>query len=117
MNKQNRNSMRLHRKRRVRAKVSGTAERPRLTVFRSLRNISVQVIDDQAGKTLASASLHETGKGAKNTVAGAASVGKLIAEKCAALKITQAVFDRSGYRYHGKVKAVADGAREGGLNI
>lgn len=116
MNK-NRNSMRLQRKKRVRAKVSGTAARPRLAVFRSLRSISVQVIDDLSGKTLTAASLQETGKNAKNTVAGAEAVGKLIAQKCVDLKIEEAVFDRSGYRYHGKIKAVAEGARAAGLKM
>jgi large subunit ribosomal protein L18 len=114
---QNREKMRLHRKRRIRAKISGTATRPRLAVFRSLSGISVQAIDDVAGRTIAAASLRELGKGAKNTTAGALEVGKLIAKKCADLKVAEAVFDRAGYRYHGKVKAVAEGAREGGLAL
>jgi large subunit ribosomal protein L18 len=117
MKKQNREKMRLHRKKRVRAKVSGTATRPRLAVFRSLRSISVQVIDDTAKKTLAFAGLAELGKDAKNTVDGALEVGRLVAKKCAAIGIAEAVFDRAGYRYHGKVKAVAEGARDGGLKI
>lgn len=115
MKKQIREKMRLHRKRRVRAKVIGTAGRPRLAVFRSLRSISVQAIDDTAGRTLVSASLRELGKAAKNTIEGAEEVGRLIAKKCVELKVTEAVFDRAGYRYHGKVKAVAEGVRKGGL--
>ncbi|MDD5083700.1 MAG: 50S ribosomal protein L18 [Candidatus Moranbacteria bacterium] len=115
MKKQTREKMRLHRKARVRAKISGTASCPRLAVFRSLKNISVQVIDDQAGHTLAAASLREIGGKVANTIAGAEEVGKLIASKCAALKIEDVVFDRAGYRYHGRVKALAEGARSGGL--
>lgn len=107
--------MRLHRKRRIRAKVSGTPETPRLAVFRSLRNISVQVIDDISGKTIVSASLSELKE--KNTVSGAKAVGKAVADRCAAKKIGEVVFDRAGYKYHGKVKAVADGAREAGLKF
>lgn len=108
-------NLRANRKRRIRAKVTGTAEKPRLVVFRSLRNISVQAIDDIKGVTLAAASL--SGTKIKNTVAGAEEVGMLIAKKCAEKKIVNAVFDRAGYKYHGKVKAVADGARKGGLKF
>jgi large subunit ribosomal protein L18 len=108
---------RFERKRRVRAKISGSAERPRLSVFRSLKNVSVQAIDDEAGKTLAQADLRELGKKAENTVAGATSVGKLAAERLVALGITTAVFDRSGYKYHGKVKAIAEAMRENGITI
>lgn len=115
MKKQTREKMRIHRKARIRAKVSGTATCPRLAVFRSLQSISVQAIDDQTGRTLASATLKELGAKAKNTVVGAEEVGKLIAKKCADLKITDAVFDRAGYRYHGRVKSLAEGARLGGL--
>ncbi|EKE11618.1 MAG: 50S ribosomal protein L18 [uncultured bacterium] len=115
MKKLSRNQIRLHRKRRIRAKISGTNEVPRLAVFRSLRNVSAQVIDDISGKTIASASLFEV-KG-KNTVVGAKEVGKVVAEKCKTAKIEKVVFDRSGYKYHGKVKAVADGAREAGLKF
>lgn len=116
MKQLSRNQIRLHRKRRIRAKVSGTSEMPRLSVFRSLKNISVQVIDDVAGKTLVSASLKEVKK-AKNDIAGAKELGKSVAEKCKAQKIENVVFDRSGYKYHGKVKALAEGAREGGLKF
>ncbi len=89
---------------------------PRLSVFRSLKNISAQVIDDAAGKTLASASLKGI-KITKNDVAGAKELGRIVAEKCLAKKIERIVFDRSGYKYHGKIKALADGAREGGLKF
>ncbi|EKE25043.1 MAG: ribosomal protein L18 [uncultured bacterium] len=114
MNKSSNNSGRIQRKRRVRAKISGSAERPRLAVYKSLKSIYAQVIDDVAGKTLASAKLTEL-KTAKNTIEGAKEVGKLVAKKCAALKISSVTYDRAGYRYHGKVKALAEGAREGGL--
>ncbi|HAR99956.1 MAG TPA: 50S ribosomal protein L18 [Candidatus Moranbacteria bacterium] len=116
MNKLSSNSGRLQRKRRVRAKISGSASRPRLAVFKSLKGIYVQVIDDTVGKTLASANLAEIKKAA-NTIEGAKEVGKLIAKKCVALKIESVTFDRAGYQYHGKVKSLADGAREGGLQF
>ena len=116
MNNTSNNKKRLHRTRRVRAKVHGTAARPRLCVTRTLRNISAQVIDDDAGKTLVSAASVRGAK-AKNTVEEATAVGKDIAKKCAAKKITAVVFDRAGHKYHGKVKAVADGARDGGLTL
>lgn len=108
---------RFERKRRVRSKISGTAACPRLSVFRSLTRVSVQAIDDAAGKTLAQADLRELGKKGKNTVEGAAEVGRLIAERLSGLGVKEAVFDRSGYKYHGKVKAIAEAARENGLKI
>lgn len=107
--------LRANRKRRIRAKISGTATIPRLSVFRSNKAFSAQMIDDLAGKTLAACSTMELKE--KNTVLGATAVGKALAKKCLALGIEAVVFDRSGYRYHGKVKAVADGAREGGLAL
>lgn len=110
-----RNKLRLHRKRRVRAKISGTKAKPRLAVFRSLKNISVQLIDDGKGNTLISASLKDAK--AKNNVEGAGKLGKFVAEKCLKEKIKEVVFDRAGYKYHGKVKALAEGARKGGLKI
>ena len=113
--KLSKNQIRLHRNRRVRAKVSGTSEKPRLSVFKSLKSMYLQVIDDAAGKTLASAKLSETK--AKNDVAGAQMLGELIAKKCQAKKIEEIVFDRSGFRYHGKIKALAEGARKGGLKF
>lgn len=105
--------LRLRRKIRIRAKVTGTAERPRLSVHRSLRGMYVQLVDDDAGKTIVAASLKEV-KG-KPTVEGAGKLGKLIAEKAKKAKIESIVFDRSGYKYHGRVKALAEAAREGGL--
>lgn len=108
---------RFERKRRVRAKITGTATRPRLSVFRSLRNISVQAIDDLSGTTLAQANMLEQGKKTSHTVAGAALVGKAIAARLAKIGITEAVFDRSGYKYHGKVKALAEAARGDGLKF
>jgi large subunit ribosomal protein L18 len=113
--KNSKNILRLHRKRRVRAKISGTAGRPRLCISKSLRGISAQVIDDVKGNTLAHAD-SRTVK-AKNDIAGATEVGRAIAKKCLTKKIKEIVFDRAGYRYHGKVKALADGAREGGLKF
>lgn len=110
------------RQRRIRARVSGTAERPRLSVFRSLRAISAQLIDDVNGKTMASASSLALPKGGdagerKAKVALSFLVGKKIAELAKAKNITAVVFDRGGYKYHGRVQAVADGAREGGLQF
>lgn len=107
---------RLARKRRIRAKVSGTPERPRLSVFCSLTAISAQCIDDTAGKTLLSASTKEVkakGKG----VEAAKKVGAAIAQKAKAAGLTSVVFDRNGRKYHGRVKALADAAREGGLQL
>lgn len=108
--------LRMKRRRRVRAKVVGTSERPRLAVFKSLKGIYAQIIDDSKGITLVAARLKDI-KGAKNTISGAQEVGKLIAKLCSEKSIKEAVFDRGGYQYHGKVKALADGAREGGLII
>ena len=103
------------RRRRVRAQVRGTAARPRLSVFRSLLHITAQLIDDDAGKTLAAASTKECK--AKPTVDGAAKVGELIAKKAKDAKISSIVFDRNGYAYHGRIKALADAAREAGLSF
>ena len=108
---------RLRRHRRVRGKVSGTAERPRLAVFRSNRGIFAQLVDDEAGRTLASASwlANRSFKGTKTEQA--AEVGRQLAAAATAAGITTCVFDRGGYLYHGRVKALADGAREGGLEF
>src|SRR5919202_1637852 len=108
---------RAPRPRRVRGKVSGTAERPRLVVFRSNRGIEAQLVDDLAGHTLAAASwLHlRTFKG--NKTQQAAEVGKLLAANAKKAGVERVVFDRGGYLYHGRVKALADGAREGGLSF
>jgi large subunit ribosomal protein L18 len=111
---------RERRRRRVRAKVFGLAARPRLNVFRSTKHIYAQLIDDEAGNTLAAASSLDVDirgqEGLKKT-AEATAVGKLLAQRAQAKQIKQVVFDRAGYRYHGRVKAVADGAREGGLEF
>ncbi len=105
----------------VRKKVSGTPERPRISVFRSLRHIYGQVIDDVQGKTLAAANteMKDVSEGLKNgeNVAAAKAVGKALAKKALAQGITRVVFDRGGYAYHGRIKALADGAREGGLKF
>ena len=116
MSNASKNISRLKRKRRVRAKISGTAARPRLAVFKSLTSVYVQVIDDAQGKTLVNARTKELKK-PENTMAGAHQVGVLIASKCLAAKIETVVFDRAGYKYHGKIKAIAEGAREGGLQF
>jgi large subunit ribosomal protein L18 len=109
---------RLRRHKRVRGKVGGTAERPRLVVTRSNRGIVAQLVDDANGRTLASASWLQVKKSFKgNKTAQAAEVGKLLAEKAKAAEIGGVVFDRGGYLYHGRVKALADAAREGGLKF
>lgn len=103
---------------RIRKKVSGTAERPRLAVFRSLNHIYAQVIDDKSGRTLATASTTEKGLGLKTggNLEAAAAVGKTIAERAQQAGIASVVFDRGGYVYHGRVKALIDATREAGLN-
>jgi large subunit ribosomal protein L18 len=108
---------RIHK--RIRAKVSGTPERPRLSVFRSIKHITVQVIDDSTGHTLVAASSTEIKKGLTGggNVAGAKSIGKLIAERAQEKGIKKVVFDRGGFLYHGRVKALADAAREAGLEF
>ena len=114
----NTNAQRMKRHKRVRAKISGTPEMPRLNVFRSEANIYAQVIDDVAGVTLVSASsLDKAVEGYGGNIAAAAAVGKLIAERAKAKGIENVVFDRGGYLYHGRVKALAEGAREGGLKF
>lgn len=109
------------RHRRLRKKVAGTPQRPRLAVHFSERHITAQVIDDTSGKTLASVHTMEpelrSGKKSGSNVATAAKVGKLLAERGASKEIKRVVFDRGGYKYHGKVKALADAAREGGLEF
>ncbi len=108
---------RLRRRRRVRAKVSGTAERPRLSVFRSNRGIQAQLIDDVAGHTLAAVNWVEGDLKSLARREQAKRAGELLAERAKAAGIEECVFDRGGYRYHGKVKALAEGAREGGLKF
>ncbi len=112
------NAQRLKRHRRVRGKISGTPERPRLNVFRSETNIYAQIIDDVAGKTLVSASsLDKTFEGSGSNCEAAKKVGLMVAERAKAAGITTVVFDRGGYVYHGRVAALAEGAREGGLEF
>jgi large subunit ribosomal protein L18 len=114
------NEKRGHVHERIRKKLLGTPERPRLNVYRSLNHIYAQVIDDMAGRTLVSASTAEGKKEDRRTggnVAAAKSVGKTIAERAKAKGVTKVVFDRGGYLYHGRVKALADAAREAGLQF
>jgi large subunit ribosomal protein L18 len=108
---------RLKRRRRVRAKIRGTAERPRIAVFRSNRGIFAQLIDDDAGRTLAAVNWTEADLRDLKPMEQAARAGALIAERGKAAGVETAVFDRGGYRYHGRVKALAEGAREGGLTF
>jgi large subunit ribosomal protein L18 len=109
---------RIKRHKRVRGKISGTADRPRLCVFRSENNIYAQVIDDVAGNTLVSASSVEKGfEGLGSNCEAAKKVGKKVAERAKEKGIDEVVFDRGGYIFHGRVKALADGAREGGLTF
>ena len=114
------NEKRGHVHDRIRKKMQGTAERPRLNVYRSLNHIYVQVIDDLTGSTLVSASTAEGKKDGRATggnVAAAKAIGKTIAERAKAKGVTKVVFDRGGYIYHGRVKALADAAREAGLQF
>ncbi|MEA2405952.1 MAG: large subunit ribosomal protein [Thermoleophilaceae bacterium] len=108
---------RLRRRRRVRAKVRGTTERPRLSVFRSNRGIQAQVIDDVAGHTLAAVNWTEGDLKSLKSMEQAKRAGELLAERAKAAGVESVVFDRGGYRYHGRVKALADGARESGLKF
>ena len=112
------NTARIRRHNRVRKNISGTAERPRLNVFRSLNNIYAQIIDDVKGVTLVSASSMDKGFNEYGgNIEAAKAVGKAVAEKALAAGIKQVVFDRGGYVYHGRVAALAEGAREGGLEF
>jgi large subunit ribosomal protein L18 len=116
----NRGIARKRRHERVRKRVDGSPERPRLNIFRSHLHIYAQVIDDEAGRTLAAASSVEPalkGQVKGGNVEGAKAVGKLVAERAAAAGVTKVVFDRGGYLYHGRVQALADAAREGGLDF
>ena len=110
-----REEKRYRRHLRVRKKVTGTAERPRLVIFRSVKHIYAQLVDDVARRTIATVSSTDIGEGKKTTKS--TEVGKRIAARAKDAGITQVVFDRAGYKYHGRVKAVADGAREGGLEF
>lgn len=120
LNKAGKNATRQRVHDRIRKKLLGTSERPRLNVYRSLNHIYVQVVDDLHGQTLVSASTAEGKKGERRTggnVASAKAIGKTIAERAKAKGIEKVVFDRGGYLYHGRIKAVADAAREGGLKF
>ncbi|NLK87354.1 MAG: 50S ribosomal protein L18 [Clostridiaceae bacterium] len=121
INKPSKNGIRLRKHDRVRKKISGTPERPRLNVFRSLKNIYAQVIDDTTGTTLASASTIDEAIKGKIAHGGnkeaAKEVGKLVAQRAAEKGIKKVVFDRGGYLYHGRVAELAEGAREGGLEF
>ena len=108
---------RLKRRRRVRAKIVGTAERPRISVFRSNRGIQAQLVDDLSGRTLAAVSWTESDLRALKPMEQAGKAGEVLAERAKTGGVDTAVFDRGGYRYHGRVKAFADGVREGGLTV
>lgn len=109
--------LRLKRKKRIRKKVQGTASKPRLSVFRSASHIYAQVIDDDSGVTLASINSYKKGESKRAGVEGCAELGKKLAEICKTKEISKVVFDKNGYAFHGRVKALADGAREGGLQF
>src|SRR5262249_54514217 len=108
---------RLKRRRRVRAKVHGTAETPRISVFRSNRGVFAQLIDDEAGRTLAAVQWTQAELRSLKPIEQPKKAGELLAERGQAVGVTSAVFDRGGYQYHGRVAALAEGAREGGLNF
>ncbi len=120
-NLKGRNQLRGRRHARVRGRIVGTGERPRLSVFRSLHHIYAQIIDDRSGRTLAAASTREkdVAEGLKSLAAltAAAKIGKTIAQRAKAKGINAVVFDRSGYKYHGRIKTLADAAREAGLEF
>ena len=116
--KTSRDALRRKRHERIRLGLVGTGERPRLSVFRSARYIYAQVIDDSTGRTLAAASSREKGlAGADGKVAAAEAVGRALAERARQAGVTQVVLDRGGYRYHGRVRSLAEGARQGGLDL
>jgi large subunit ribosomal protein L18 len=110
-------AQRLRRRRRVRAKITGTAERPRISVFRSNRGIAAQLVDDDRGATVAAVNWIEPELRDLKPMEQAKKAGELLAQRAAEAGVTAAVFDRGGYRYHGRVKALAEGAREGGLKF
>jgi large subunit ribosomal protein L18 len=117
MNKQNQKEVkRIRRHIRVRAKINGTSKRPRLSVFRSNKGIFLQIIDDSKGVTIVSVSAKEI-KADKINIETGKKLGELVAKKAQEKKISEVVFDRGGYKYHGKIKAIADGARKGGLKF
>lgn len=108
---------RLRRRRRIRAKIRGSAERPRLSVYRSNRGIFAQLIDDDAGNTLAAVNWTESELRGLDPMEQAKRAGELLAKRASEAGVSSCVFDRSGYRYHGRVRALAEGAREGGLKV
>jgi large subunit ribosomal protein L18 len=110
-------AQRLKRRRRVRAKVSGTSVRPRISVFRSNRGISAQLVDDVAGHTIAAVNWTEASLRDRQSMEQASEAGRLLAERAKAAGVASAVFDRGGYQYHGRVRAFAEGVREGGLTV
>ncbi len=116
-----RNALRLRRHERIRAQLAGTAQRPRLSVFRSLHHVYAQIVDDATGRTLVAASTREKavaeGLGARSSAAAAQRVGTIVAQRAKAKGITSIVFDRGGYKYHGRIKALADAARSAGLEF
>ena len=112
-----RDALRRKRHERLRLRISGSVERPRLSVFRSAKYIYAQVIDDTSGRTLAAASSRESGLEGANKVETARSVGRAVAERAKAAGVSAVVLDRGGYQYHGRVRSLAEGAREGGLNL
>lgn len=112
-----RGDLRVVRHERLRKRVAGTPARPRLAVFRSLKHISAQIIDDTTGTTLAAASSLEKDLGAKGNAGGAKAVGQAIADRAKKAGISAVVFDRGGFRYHGRIASLAEGAREGGLQF
>jgi large subunit ribosomal protein L18 len=113
--KVSRNKLRLKKKKRINFKIRGTSEKPRFSIFKSLTNLTAQIVDDEKGKTLVFFDLKKAK--AKNNIEGAKILGKLVAKKCLEKGINQIVFDRSGYKYHGKIKSLAEGSREGGLKF
>ncbi len=110
-------ALRQRRKRRIRGKINGTAERPRLSVFRSASHVYAQVIDDTEGKTLVAISSFEKGNHRRANKDVCGEIGKTLAERCKAKNITSVVFDKNGYKYHGRIQILADAAREGGLTF
>jgi large subunit ribosomal protein L18 len=112
-----RDALRRKRHERLRLRISGSTERPRLSVFRSAKYIYAQVIDDTTGRTLAAASSRESGLGGATKVESARSVGRALAERAKAAGVSSVVLDRGGYQYHGRVRSLAEGAREGGLTL
>ncbi len=112
-----RGALRRKRHKRIRLRITGSEARPRLSVFRSAKYIYAQVIDDGTGRTLAAASSREAGLGASTPIDTARAVGKVLAERAKAAGVSAVVLDRGGYQYHGRVRSLAEGAREGGLNL